>query len=65
MEYLLANAERFQKSIGAERVNEKIATAFDLQLTNMITGRDRQSGMEAIDKVEKEMEKYEFPSKLV
>ena len=63
MEYLLANAERFQKSIGAERVNEKIATAFDLQLTNMITGRDRQSGMEAIDKVEKEMEKYEFPSK--
>ena len=63
MEYLLANAERFQKSIGAERVNEKIAIAFDLQLTNMITGRDRQSGMEAIDKVEKEMEKYEFPSK--
>ena len=63
MEYLLANAERFQKSIGAERVNEKIATAFDLQLTNMITGRDRQSGVEAIDKVEKEMEKYEFPSK--
>ena len=63
MEYLLANAERFQKSIGAERVNEKIATAFDLQLTNMITVRDRQSGMEAIDKVEKEMEKYEFPSK--
>ena len=63
MEYLLANTERFQKSIGAGRVNEKIATAFDLQLTNMITGRDRQSGMEAIDKVEKEMEKYEFPSK--
>lgn len=63
MEYLLANAERFQKSIGAERVNEKIATAFDFQLTNMITGRDRQSGVEAIDKVEKEMEKYEFPSK--
>ncbi len=63
MEYLLANTERFQKSIGAGRVNEKIATAFDLQLTNMITGRDRQSGVEAIDKVEKEMEKYEFPSK--
>lgn len=63
MEYLLANTSRFQKSIGEERVNEKIATAFDLQLTNMITGRDRQSGVEAIDKVEKEMEKYKFPSK--
>ena len=52
MTYLLENAERFQKSIGEERVNEKIATAFDLQLTNMITGRDRQSGVDAIDRVE-------------
>lgn len=63
MTYLLKNTERFQKSIGEERVNEKIATAFDLQLTNMITGRDRQSGVDAIDRVESEMEKYKFPSK--
>lgn len=63
MEYLLANAARFQKSVGEERVNEKIATAFDVKLTNMITGRDRQSGLEAIDAIEKEMEAYEFPSK--
>ena len=61
----MANAGLFRESIGAERVNEKIATAFDLQLTNMITGRDRQSGVEAIDKVEKEMEKYEFRVNLV
>ena len=29
----------------------------------MITGRDRQSGLEVIDAIEKEMEAYEFPSK--
>ena len=63
MEYLLANAVRFQKSVGEERVNEKIATAFDVKLTNMITGRDKQSGVEAIDAIEKEMEGYKFPSK--
>ena len=63
MEYLLANAVRFQKSVGEERVNEKIATAFDLKLTNMITGRDKQSGVEAIDAIEKEMEGYKFLSK--
>ena len=63
MEYLLANAARFQKSVGEERVNEKIATAFDVKLTNMITGRDRQSGVEAIDAIEEEMEGYKFPSK--
>lgn len=63
MKYLLANVARFQKSVGEERVNEKIATAFDLKLTNIITGRDRQSGVEAIDAIEKEMERYNFPSK--
>ncbi|MCB6973890.1 MULTISPECIES: thioredoxin family protein [Butyricimonas] len=63
MNYLLAHASRFQKSIGEECVNEKIATAFDLKLTNMITGRDRQSGVAAIDAIEKEMEGYRFPSK--
>ena len=44
-------------------MNEKIATAFDVKLTNMITGRDKQSGVEAIDAIEKEMEGYKFPSK--
>lgn len=63
MEYLLVNTARFQKSVGEERVNEKIATAFDVKLTNMITRRDRQSGIEEVNAITKEMEAYKFPSK--
>lgn len=63
MEYLLANASRFQKSVGAERVNEKIATAFDQQLTNVLTGRDRKATLATVERVEREMAAYDFPSK--
>ena len=63
MDYLLRNAARFQKSVGTERVNEKIATAFDQQLTNVLTGRDRQATLATVDRVERDMAAYEFPSK--
>ena len=57
MDFLFAHFDQFCKSMGEEKVLERISMAFEIKLRDMIRGREK---MDDLDKVMKQMKPHHF-----
>ena len=60
MDFLFSHFEQFTRSMGEEKVLNRIAEAFEIKLRDMIRGREP---MDDLDKVAKQMAPHHFNSR--
>ncbi len=55
VDYLLEHAADFREGVGKEIVNVKLASLFEVQLEDMLRGRNKQASLADVEKIEKQL----------
>ena len=60
MDYLLSHFKQFRKTVGEEKILNRISSAFEIKLINMLSGREK---INDLDKMAKQMAPFHFNSR--
>lgn len=60
MAYLLKHTDQFRKGVGVEKVDKKLASLFDLQLEEMMRGRNASATVVDVEGVRKDLDAYKL-----
>jgi putative disulphide-isomerase len=60
MTYFLKHTDQFREGVGVEKVDKKLASLFDLQLEEMIRGRNAAATLADVEAVQKTLDAYKL-----
>ena len=60
MNYFLRHAAQFREGVGVEKVDKKLASLFDLQLEDMIRGRNATATLADVESIQKALDAYKL-----
>ena len=61
--YLLNHADNFRKGVGVEPVNVKLASLFEIQLEDILRGRNKQAMLSDVEKIGQQLEACDLPGR--
>ena len=60
MNYFLKHTEQFREGVGVEKVDKKLASLFDLQLEEIIRGKNATATLADVEDIQKTLDAYKL-----
>ncbi|WP_018337700.1 thioredoxin family protein [Butyricimonas synergistica] len=58
--YLLKHIDQFRQKMGVEKVDRKLASLFEIQLEDILRGRNRKATLEDVEKIKQMLDSYQL-----